>query len=43
MCMTAPSARTIDRESTDQAIDFIKRKAISEATIFCLSPLYPNP
>ena len=30
--------RTIDRESTDQAIDFIKRKAISEQPFFAYLP-----
>ena len=34
---------TIDREITDQAIDFMQRKASAKQPFFCLSPLYANP
>ena len=34
----APSAQTIDREITDQAIDFIKRKASAEQPFFAYLP-----
>ena len=37
-CTAAPSARTIDREITDHAIDFIKRKAKAKQPFFAYLP-----